>query len=205
MTGRREMKKKITKKNILESALKLFLDKGFDCTTMVEIGGLADTGASTVYNYFDSKSDLLFHCLIKMVDETFEKTISSNSPKSDSVVDQLMFSIDSYLKAFKDTRKDLFKEIFDPSEKGQLEKIISTVYSKHQKHSELLTIKNTLSKLRDENKLNASFDLDSGVITIVNTCVFQVIIYLFDESMEYGEMISNIKKSISFVFENKIA
>ncbi|GGA29590.1 TetR/AcrR family transcriptional regulator [Paenibacillus physcomitrellae] len=47
------------KEAILEAALKLFAERGFDATTMPMISELAGVGAGTIYRYFESKEVLL--------------------------------------------------------------------------------------------------------------------------------------------------
>ena len=48
-----------TKKLILDSALKLFAEKGFQTTSMSDIAELAGVSKGLAYNYFDSKQHLV--------------------------------------------------------------------------------------------------------------------------------------------------
>src|SRR5205823_2513798 len=59
-TGLRERKKHRTQQAITEVALRLFLERGFDCVTVVEIAAAAEVAEKTVYNYFPTKEDLVY-------------------------------------------------------------------------------------------------------------------------------------------------
>lgn len=44
---------------MVDAAVKIFLDVGYDATTMEDVAHLAGVGSSTLYRYFDSKDALL--------------------------------------------------------------------------------------------------------------------------------------------------
>lgn len=58
--GRRERKKQQTRQQIAATALRLFLERGFDQVTVTEVADVADVSVNTVYNYFPTKEDLFF-------------------------------------------------------------------------------------------------------------------------------------------------
>jgi AcrR family transcriptional regulator len=57
--GRRERKKLRTRALIQQEALRLFLEKGFEATTIEEIAEAADIATSTFFNYFPTKEDVV--------------------------------------------------------------------------------------------------------------------------------------------------
>ena len=57
--SRRERKKAEARRRIYDAAVHLFLEKGFDATTVDEIAGLADVAKGTVFNYFPHKTSFL--------------------------------------------------------------------------------------------------------------------------------------------------
>ncbi|MYS33766.1 MULTISPECIES: TetR/AcrR family transcriptional regulator [unclassified Streptomyces] len=58
--GLRERKKRETRRRLLETATTLFSERGFDQVSVAEIADAADVSKMTVFNYFDSKEDLVF-------------------------------------------------------------------------------------------------------------------------------------------------
>src|SRR5437764_7118495 len=71
-SSRRARKKQQTRELIAEAALRLFLEGGFDAVTIADIAQAADVDAKTIYNYFPSKPDLVYHRL-----EAFEAGLLS--------------------------------------------------------------------------------------------------------------------------------
>ena len=57
--NRRERKKEITKETIIDSAVALFKEKGFQETYMEEIAEKSDVSKGTLYNYFQDKESIL--------------------------------------------------------------------------------------------------------------------------------------------------
>jgi AcrR family transcriptional regulator len=58
--GLRERKKHHTQQLILDTATRLFAERGFDGVTVAEIARAAELSEMTVFNYFPTKEDLVF-------------------------------------------------------------------------------------------------------------------------------------------------
>jgi AcrR family transcriptional regulator len=58
--GLRERKKRQTRQLILDTAARLFVERGFDGVTVTEIARAAELSEMTVFNYFPTKEDLVF-------------------------------------------------------------------------------------------------------------------------------------------------
>lgn len=67
--GRRERKKREVRERIYDAARQLFLEHGFDATTVEQIARSADVAQATFFNYFPSKSAVLG----EMTGEVFER------------------------------------------------------------------------------------------------------------------------------------
>ena len=65
MSGSNKLK---TRERFETEALKLFYEKGFKATTMRDLGERLDVEAATLYNYLNSKQDLLDRFLFEMAD-----------------------------------------------------------------------------------------------------------------------------------------
>jgi AcrR family transcriptional regulator len=58
--GLRERKKQQTRQLIADAARRLFVERGFDNVSVIEIARTADVAEKTVYNYFPTKEDLVY-------------------------------------------------------------------------------------------------------------------------------------------------
>ncbi|MEV0593515.1 TetR/AcrR family transcriptional regulator [Nonomuraea cavernae] len=59
VTGRREQNRRETRTRVLDAAKKLFLERGVEGTTAVDLASAARISRSTFFNYFATKDDLL--------------------------------------------------------------------------------------------------------------------------------------------------
>jgi AcrR family transcriptional regulator len=69
---------------ILDSAARLFASQGYHRTTTKEIAESADVSEGTLYNYFDSKNDLLFAILARLAEEQSEELDAGRIIKLDT-------------------------------------------------------------------------------------------------------------------------
>jgi AcrR family transcriptional regulator len=68
--GRRERKKAATRQNIVDTALRLFFERGYDDVGIRDIAAEADVAVTTVFAHFASKEALVFE-----LDEDFERQL----------------------------------------------------------------------------------------------------------------------------------
>ncbi|WP_282204648.1 TetR/AcrR family transcriptional regulator [Kitasatospora fiedleri] len=59
-TGRRERKKAATRQKIADTALRLFLEKGYDAVGLRDVAAEADVAVTTVFSHFAAKEALVF-------------------------------------------------------------------------------------------------------------------------------------------------
>ncbi|GII27653.1 TetR/AcrR family transcriptional regulator [Planotetraspora mira] len=57
--GLRERKKRETRRRISDTAIGLFVERGFEHVTIAEVAAAAGVSANTVYNYFETKENLV--------------------------------------------------------------------------------------------------------------------------------------------------
>jgi AcrR family transcriptional regulator len=67
-TGLRARKKRETRDALTRAALELFVERGYDETTLAEIAEAAGVSTRTIFAYFPSKEDILFSTMQTMRD-----------------------------------------------------------------------------------------------------------------------------------------
>ena len=58
-TGRRERRKRATRQMLIDKAIEMFLERGFDAVTVSEIAEVCDVSPTTVFNHFPTKESLV--------------------------------------------------------------------------------------------------------------------------------------------------
>ncbi|MEU5607167.1 TetR/AcrR family transcriptional regulator [Streptomyces sparsogenes] len=70
-SGRRERKKAATRQKIADTALRLFLERGYEAVGIRDVAAEADVAVTTVFSHFASKEALVFE-----QDEDFEQRLT---------------------------------------------------------------------------------------------------------------------------------
>lgn len=83
--NRQERRKEQTKNKIIETAIKLFSDQGFESTTMEQIAEQTDIARKTLYNHFPMKEAILSEHVQKIMKEGY-------------------IELEDFMKEFPDTR-----------------------------------------------------------------------------------------------------
>lgn len=73
MTGLRARQKRLRHERILDAALLLFRNAGYDAVRTEDIAAAADVSVGTLYNYFENKGDLLLALVTLEVEEVLEQ------------------------------------------------------------------------------------------------------------------------------------
>ena len=71
--GLRERKKKNTRESILAAARILFFAEGYRATSMEMIAESSDVAVGTIYNYFQSKADVMVEVNVQDTDRALSK------------------------------------------------------------------------------------------------------------------------------------
>ncbi len=89
MSGLRETKKKKTRQAIVQAAVKLFSEKGFENTSVDELAKEAGVGKSTIYGYFQTKSEIFLAFCEDEINFVFADLSEKSDPDA-SLQEQLL-------------------------------------------------------------------------------------------------------------------
>ena len=92
VTERQIKERELRKQNILDSALSVFKNKGFEGSTMDEIAKDADFGKATLYYYFNSKEEIFVEILNngwKMIWEAIEEEVHDHDQPKETFINSL--------------------------------------------------------------------------------------------------------------------
>ncbi len=81
-SGLRERKKQRTRQAIVDCATRLFAEQGYDETTLADIADAAEISPSTFFNYFASKSDIVFGLLDAAIESARRRIVDRPSEES---------------------------------------------------------------------------------------------------------------------------
>lgn len=118
MAGIREQKKSQTRKAILDAAIQLFAEKGFEQTSMEELARAAGIGKATIYGYFSTKNDIFFAYCEEEVDFAFsklEKKRDEDAPLAEQLV-ALMIGQLSYVTSNREFGRIFSREMLFPAD-----------------------------------------------------------------------------------------
>ncbi len=80
MSGIRAKKKKETRRAILQAAIHLFGEKGYDRTSIEDLAREAGVGKGTIYGYFQDKSEIFLAFCEEEIDYTFSELNQRSDP-----------------------------------------------------------------------------------------------------------------------------
>ena len=82
--GLRERKKLRTRQLIAETAVRMFLERGFDAVPVAAVARAAEVSEATVFNYFPTKEDLVYQGMEAFEDELLASV--RDRPAGESIV-----------------------------------------------------------------------------------------------------------------------
>lgn len=118
MAGLREQKKKETRAAIMEAALALFGERGYENTSISTLAKEAGIGKGTVYSYFSSKSEILLAFCEDELDclhLELQRTIPADAPLEEKLLHIFMYEF-RYVTKNKGFGRTLMREVIFPKE-----------------------------------------------------------------------------------------
>ncbi len=83
-TGLRERKKRETREALARAGLRLFVERGYDATTLADIADAAGVSTRTIFAYFPGKEDLLF-ASFETMNQALEQALAERPEGQDAL------------------------------------------------------------------------------------------------------------------------
>ncbi|WP_331013494.1 TetR/AcrR family transcriptional regulator [Sphingomonas sp.] len=125
-TGRRAANKADKLRRITLAARELFLEKGFDGTTMRDISARGGVGFGTLFDYASNKRDLLFLIFNPELEQVLDESLAA-AANEDNLVDKLMALFSGYYALYARERaisRAVLRELTFFSEGSEAQKFI---------------------------------------------------------------------------------
>ena len=81
--SRKERRRNRNRQALVDSGYRVIAEKGIDAATMAEIAELADVAAGTVYNYFESKDELVVSVMEQVMERLAQRVLVATSEFTD--------------------------------------------------------------------------------------------------------------------------
>ena len=112
---------------MLETARRLFWEKGYNATSMREIAIVYGCRPANIYNFFSDKEEILFEVLREEMEQIINPIKHLEEDDGTSPIEQLRFIIESHLRvtlSYRRSAKLLFDVALDSLSPGKRKKII---------------------------------------------------------------------------------
>ncbi|QHE51136.1 TetR/AcrR family transcriptional regulator [Pontibacillus sp. HMF3514] len=186
---------------ILSAAKPLFMEQGYEATSLNQIAQETDIKEREIFKVFESKSDLFIEVLASefQLDQdpkeiTFAKT-DLNKASSEIVYEYILNRLNSY-RLF---GKKMMKEVMSLGlslAKTKPEMIKKFIHLDFLFVDDLIEF---LDELKGKHVLDDSFDSVQAAETIYSTLAFEFLIYIYQENHTQEQFQQGIKKKVDFI------
>ncbi len=194
----RERQKKETQKKILKTGRVMFSEKGYQETTISEIADHSGIAEGTIYNYFDSKGEILINIFSDLY---FREDYKFNEiEKTSEVKEEIVYFLDFYFKPLKKIDDSLLREIFSLRFKHQgkwdfsaFEDMDSGIFEELESY---------LVKLQKKKKISGDLNLDKWTDVLYAVCHYNYRIYLMNPEKTFKEFFEELSEKAEYLIES---
>ncbi len=201
MAGLREMKKKNTRKAILEYAGKRFSEDSYDFVKTSEIAKSVGIGEGTLFNYFDSKGQLFIESVFDDFEAIKYERMVDEITSEDILVTELLNLVDCYLSKMFLVSKDLLLEF------------LSVIYSRNNGGMSITDKKMLyfdeqmllqLNELIESVDKGNEADVDVISVCILSCLISQFTVFVYDNEMTYDDVMHALRQQIAVIIRGNI-
>lgn len=202
LSGLREVKKKQNQMNIIQSAKRIFTEKGFQKTSMIMIANDAQVGTGTIYNYFPSKGALLLTIFAEDVAQLQKDNQTLISDYSGNLVE----SLTQFMKKFT-TFFDLYSKLFWREIMHVLtEEVEESIHLRRGLFGLDEEMMQWVKQIIEENSncLHIPINTEEATNAVYGVCMMQTMLYIYEEPLTKEQLLEQLRRQIEFIFVGKL-
>jgi len=186
-----------TRLKIINTAVALFSDNGFEVTTMKQIARAAGIGDATIYKYFPNKDKLIYGYYGLIATETAKQFLAEDDLADYSLQEKLQLLIDLYLNNFLSNREFVCDSINMIMKSPSI--LFKDVAPVREEFVEL--IKNLLIEAEQAGEI-AQSPFTDATAKLANDYLLAVLLYwVNDDSEEFSNTTQMVDMSLSLGVE----
>jgi AcrR family transcriptional regulator len=202
MAGLRERRQKETRADILRVSRDLFLEKGYEATTVEQIAEKAVVSAGTLYNYFPSKDEIFLSVLSDEIPLDAEKDDQDeNGAGGYGTEDALLKFLNRYIKALKLFKKSLWRDVMSIVFAKSGSALFQKWFSFDMRF--VASLEKRLQEFKRDGCLPASFDCGEAAFTIYSVLGTLFVLYVYTDDMTVDDFVAKIRKQVKFLISDK--
>lgn len=208
MTTLRARKKREIKEQIIKSAERIFLQQGYEKTTIAQIAQQADIGIGTFYNYFSSKAEIFLFTFIqqthKELSSNFSDFLLHSSDDPERILNNLL---NLYFDTLQKIDKAMWKELLTVLMSNPQQTMKNLEYYLEIDMESVDQLTTCFSICKDKGILPPGFNIRDGAECVFGIFMTQTLMYyLYERIPTFEIMKENILRQVKyFIIDRFIA
>ncbi|MFC1982723.1 TetR/AcrR family transcriptional regulator [Chloroflexota bacterium] len=198
MSGLRERQKERKGQAIITATRELLDIDGYQGASIEKIAARAEVSVGTVYNYFDSKDNLMLSLFLDDVKDIIEKGLSIVGNPSDDAVTAVSALLKVYAEEIagrysKRLMRELFASFFGEST-SQIKEMFKLDFMLTSQLGELI------EQLQKRGKLASDIKTEEAAIIIYSVFGIDFLLFVSDNDMTLASLVETMRRSTELVF-----
>jgi len=187
------------RRDILESAYKLFSENGYEDTKTRAISDMAGIAEGTLFNYFSSKANLYMESMLENVEISSIKLIDKEMTR-ENVIDILMEYVTKTLNILIKLPKTVSKELIH----------LSTYLSKKKRKmfdkfadvdfKAIAELEEILKQMKEKGFLK-EVDTETAASTVFAAAFFELLLYIYEDHYSKEDMVASLRKKLELIIK----
>ena len=197
MTSLRERQKERRSREILDAAVALISENGYDETSVEEIAAKAEVGVATVYNYFGSKNELLHVLLAMYIEGELARGATVVSDPPQDMVEGMAALFGAYLDGMSQSaNKRLMQEFLAMAVSKQF------AYGEHTYHMKMAFMEQCrllAQHYKTDNQIRADVSAEEAALVCYSAVTYPLAWFILDLNADVKAAKMAMQRDLSLV------